>query len=62
MKTKKLDEPIFSTNFWYDVFESGYIVPEDLLEDADDIKRVKLAIETLKEFKSSVVYNNVEIG
>lgn len=37
--------------FWYAVAHGGYIKPEKILEDKDDLKRVQDAIKTLKEFE-----------
>ena len=42
-----------TSDFWYDLTSGGYLNPEDILEDAEDVARVKEAIETLKEFEDS---------
>lgn len=44
---------IVTSDFWYDVFEGGYIKPENLLKSPEDIKKVQEAIKTLKEFHDS---------
>ena len=50
MKIDKNSEPIETDDFWYDVFEGGYIKPSEFLcEGADEVRR---AIETLEEFQS----------
>ena len=41
-------------DFWYDLFEGGYIKPSDILEKKEDIEKVEKAIEVLKEFHNSV--------
>lgn len=53
MKLKK-DASVVTSDFYYDLFDGGYIVPEDLLEDKDDIELVKNAIEVLKDFRESL--------
>jgi hypothetical protein len=42
---------IETDDFWYDLFEGGYIKPETLLESGEDIKKVRDAITLLREFK-----------
>ena len=39
--------------FWYDLTDGGYINPEEILEDPQDVKRVNEAIKTIKEFRDS---------
>jgi hypothetical protein len=53
MKLKK-DAGVTTGDFWYDLFDGGYIVPEDLLENSDDIALVNNAIEVLKDFRESL--------
>lgn len=36
--------------FWYDLKE-GYLKPEEILEDADDVARVKAAIKLIEQFE-----------
>lgn len=47
-------EPVFTTEFWYDLFYGGYIVPEELLEDEEEIENVQEAIDTLLAFYEKV--------
>lgn len=44
---------ITTSDFWYDVFEGGYIKPEKLLKSSDDIAKVKEAIAVLEKFYNS---------
>ena len=44
---------IATDGFWYDVFEGGYISPENLLVDPEEISRINNAIEILKEFRKA---------
>lgn len=39
--------------FWYDLTDGGYLKPEEMLENPEDVKRVKDAIEVIKEFENS---------
>jgi hypothetical protein len=40
-------------NFWYDLFEGGYLNPEDICEDKEDAKKVREAIRVLDDYKNS---------
>lgn len=51
MKFKK-DAEIFTSDFWYDLIDGGYISPEKVLDNDEDIDKINNAIETLLEFKS----------
>ena len=51
MKFKK-DAIIESSDFWYDLFEGGYIKPKNLLESLDDILAVERAKNLLMEFRN----------
>ena len=42
-----------TSDFWYDLTSGGYLKPEDILEEAEDIENVKKAIDTLQEFEDS---------
>lgn len=54
MKNLRLKDQEFSEqgtdNFWYDLFDGGYIKPETFLED-ESAKKVKEAILVLEEYK-----------
>lgn len=50
MKFKQLEDPITSNDTYYDLFDGGYIVPEEILADVRDVIRVRAAIETIREF------------
>jgi hypothetical protein len=49
----KFKKEITTADFWYDLFEGGYIKPEKVLESKDDAKRVQEAIKVLKEFQKA---------
>lgn len=42
---------IDNQGFWYALADGGYLKPEDVLEKEEDIKKVKEAIQTIKEFE-----------
>lgn len=46
-----------SDGFWYDLTDGGYFHFENVLADKKDIKRVKDAIEVIRELED--VYNEV---
>jgi hypothetical protein len=43
---------VSTSEFWYDMSE-GYLSPQEILEDKNDIEKVYRAINTLKVFKQS---------
>ena len=45
---------ISTDDFWYDLFDGGYINPETFLEDEEDIVRVKNAIAVIRELQDSL--------
>lgn len=50
MKFKKVEEPVVTSDFLYDLFDGGYINPADMLEKPRDVKRVEEAIATINVF------------
>lgn len=54
---KNLNEEntIWTSDLYYDLFEGGYIKPEDLLENEEDIDKVKQAILTINEFLDGAI-------
>jgi len=59
MKTISRDEPKATSNFWYDLFDGGYINPEDFLKKEKDIIKVKEAMLILKKYKNTLFDNEV---
>jgi len=53
MKIKK-DTSVVTGDFWYDLFDGGYIKPKELLEEQTDIDDVEKAIDILEKFKESL--------
>ena len=54
---KNLDEVnvIWTNDLYYDLFEGGYINPKDLLENKEEIDKVKQAILTINEFLDGAI-------
>lgn len=48
---KDQEEPIPVGDFWYDLTDGGWIKPEILLTNPDQIKAVKEAIALLKAYE-----------
>lgn len=44
-----------TSDFWYDLTDGGYLKPEEILENADDVKKVREAIDVLLDFHDSCV-------
>ena len=40
--------------FWYDITDGGYIKPEEVLTDADQIIELNNAIKVIKSFEDSL--------
>lgn len=58
MKFKK-DAKIVTDDFYYDLTDGGYIKPEKLLENEDDVNRVLDAIKVIEDFKNSAEESGV---
>ena len=52
MKIKK-GLKIFTSEFWYDLTDGGYLKPDELCANKDDAEKVKEAIVILKDFEDS---------
>lgn len=52
MELKK-NVKIETDDFWYDLFEGGYIDPEEILADKKDVEKVLEAIDILDDFRDS---------
>lgn len=57
MKFKKnaKDLDVCTSDFWYDFFDGGYIVPEELMSDEDEIDAVNIAARVLKKFYNELI-------
>ena len=52
MKIKK-GLSISTGEFWYDLIDGGYLKPDEICESPEDAKKVKQAVEVIKDFKTS---------
>jgi hypothetical protein len=52
-------QKIITNDFFYDLFDGGYIKPEDLLKDENDVETIKNAIKIIKEFRDLAEENDV---
>ena len=52
MRIKKGLE-ISTTEFWYDLTDGGYLNPDEICALKSDAKKVKKAIDILRDFESS---------
>lgn len=43
----------YTNDFWYDLVDGGYLKPEEILEEDDDINAVMNAVKVLKAFRSA---------
>lgn len=48
MKFKKVT--VFTEDPWYALFDGGYILPEEMLENEKDIKEVRSALDIIRKF------------
>ena len=52
MEIKK-DLDTSTDDFFYDLFDGGYIKPKDICEDREDVKKIEEAIAVIDDFKES---------
>jgi len=50
--------PISSDDFWYDLFDGGYVRLEELLKESD-LKEVKHAMFILNDLRNSLIDENL---
>ena len=55
MKFKADVEPTATCDFWYDLFEGGYLKPARFLEDPEEAKRIEEARKLLMEYKCELM-------
>jgi hypothetical protein len=59
MKFKENLEPIPTSDTYYDLFLGGYFKPEKMLENKEEVEKVKQAIATVKRFISEAIEQGV---
>jgi hypothetical protein len=50
----KKDVSVYTEEFWYDLTDGGYIIPEEILEDDEQIKELNKAIELVLSFEKKI--------
>lgn len=50
---------LYTTEIYYDLFEGGYIIPEDILANSDDIATVRNAIDIVKSFIDELIDKDI---
>ena len=50
---------INANDFWYDLTRSGYIKPEELLQDEADIEKINNAVKVLYDFELEMYDKNL---
>lgn len=45
-----LEEPAYSYDFFYDLTIGGYINPNEMLDDEDQIKQLEIAVQLVNDF------------
>ena len=59
-KFKKNVKPVGSSNgFWYDITMGGYILPERLLDDPQQLEKLEEAIGIVEDFEKTLKYNDL---
>jgi len=59
-KFKKDAEPQGSSSgFWYDITMGGYVKPEEVLEDKEQLQKLNDALAVVRSFESSLEENEL---
>ena len=53
MQIKEDAKEVYLEGFWDDLFDGGYIKPENILVSQEDIDKVQEAMQTLRRFEAS---------
>ncbi len=54
MKIKESKDVYYTSDFWYDLFEGGYLEPTKMLDSATEIQIVEEAVAVLRNYKASL--------
>jgi len=58
MKFKKKVSKYHTTDFWYDLFEGGYLKPKKIVKKESQ-EEIEKAISILKKYKKELIENGV---
>jgi len=50
----KEDVEVFTEEFWYDLTDGGYIKPENVLADKEQIAKLQAAIDLVRSFEQAI--------
>ena len=53
----KPDLDVSTDDFWYDLFDGGYLKPALILKSIEDVDEVDKAIKVLKRFRDACISN-----
>lgn len=45
------DVEVYTEEFWYDITDGGYLKPEEILSDQNQIKKLREAIDLVRDFE-----------
>lgn len=57
VEIEEIESILNNEGFWYALRDGGYLKPEDILQNKEDIDKVQNALEILVEFEDSL--NNI---
>lgn len=55
MEIKENAEATATSDFWYDLFEGGYLSPSKFLKNEDDVKKIEDARQLLMSYKRALM-------
>jgi hypothetical protein len=55
----KKNATVETDDFWYDLIDGGYIKPEKILANPNDVKKIKYAIKVLENWKNDLEKNDI---
>lgn len=58
MKKYKVDK-IFSDDIYYDLFQGGYIRPENILDSPEEAQKVNDAIKVIEDFFNDLMADGI---
>lgn len=50
----KEDVEVYTEEFWYDLTDGGYIKPENVLADEEQIAKLQAAIDLVRSFERAI--------
>lgn len=50
MEFKDLEEPLYTSDPWYDLFDGGYLDPEEILKNESDVRAIRNAMWVIQAY------------